>query len=129
MARNKPVQQQQQHLEDGMKNQAAAVSAAGGTSGEPPTDQHDVSILSAKPVARSKQEAVVQPKRYRVDVGGYVVIDGIRTPLRPGKIIRSCDYDIDKLLLQGIQLTDLTPPEEPPSSEEESSEEESTSDE
>lgn len=111
MARNKTtLAQHQQHLNEGIKNQD--VHANGGTSGEPPAFGMQVITPNSAPKPVYDDSEVKKPRRFRVDVGGYIVVEGMRVPLRVGKIIRETDYPIERLVLQGIQLTELVDPKE-----------------
>lgn len=130
MARNKTtVAQHQTHLAEGMRNQD--VHSNGGSSGEPPSFGMHVMTPNSAPKPVYDNTDVKKPRRFRVDVGGYIVVDGMRVPLRVGKIIRETDYPIERLVLQGIQLTELVEPkqsepeaESPPSGASESTSEE-----
>jgi hypothetical protein len=69
-------------------------AATGGSTGE-----------TAAPV-RSRVDIPVQ--RYRVVVGGHVMLDGVRVPMRVGKELDERQYDLALLRRQGVKLDLIT---------------------
>lgn len=133
MARNKqpnPMQSQQMqtHLMEATKIQESSLQSKGGTSGDPTgvTQSNTPSNGFTNGISvKSESVKVKQPKRYKVVQGTYIVVNGVRTPLRTGKIIRECDYDIARLKRQGVNLELM--PEEPEEQEEQSEQQEEES--
>jgi len=68
---------------------------------------HGPAVAAVQPSAPSVP--TVQPthqpvKVYRVRVGGPILCRGVRTVLKPGKIVDERMYDVPMLLTQGIVL-------------------------
>lgn len=68
-------------------------------------------IIADKAEVKKPTEPVEKPnivvKKYRVERGGFVMVNGCRTSLRTGKIIRECDYDLQSLFDQGVILEEI----------------------
>lgn len=85
----------------------------GGASGQPPEETHQTPMqVAPNPSTYRKDVAnVPPPRKFRVVVGGHIMVNGSRTGLRTGKIIDAANYDIDNLQLQGVRLEEIAPPQ------------------
>jgi len=54
-------------------------------------------------------KSVTKPKWYRVVRGGPVLENGFRTVLKEGKEISTLNYNVKKLIQQGIRLVEFDP--------------------
>lgn len=105
MARNKPSDVISNQNLAAMQNQEERIPE-GGASGQP-TNPIYQSGSGHEIIPEEDPTPVPPPIKYRVAVGGMITIDGMKTILRPGKVIKETDYDIEKLRNQGIQLSEI----------------------
>lgn len=105
MARNKPSDVINQNL-SAMQSQEERLPE-GGTSGQPDGTVYRSGSGHESIVEEQDDSPVPPQKKYRVMVGGMITINGMKTILRPGKVIKESDYEIQKLFDQGIQLSEI----------------------
>lgn len=100
--------------------ETARADMVGGTPGVLVDEQASKTIHTGNSAGKGYRENPDAPevvvKEFRVRVGGHVMLDGIRVPMRVGKIVSAVTYDLKKLLMQGIVLDPIetTPPDPPP---------------
>lgn len=60
-----------------------------------------------KPPEREEREPPPEPKRYQAMNGGQILHRGAVTNIKPGKVVDECQYNIEQLKAQGIDLQPL----------------------
>lgn len=94
----------------------------GGATGAPP-EELPQAVTKSTMIQPPPTPAVVMTNetrtkvQYRVQAGGYVMVGGLKTGLRTGKIIDDVNYDIPRLEMQGVKLERITPLEPEPAKE------------
>lgn len=68
----------------------------------------DEALDAATRPAPPPPEPVVPPKQYRAVTGGRIVIGGVHSTIKPGKVVDARHYDIEALRQQGIRLDEMT---------------------
>lgn len=75
----------------------------------PPVDGTD-SMVKGSAVDNTTPADAPRPRWYRVTKGGVVLdTNGFRTRLNPGKELNTLNYNVRKLLQQGIMLEEFDP--------------------
>ena len=85
-----------------------APTMVGGSEGLPSETAHDVTQLSPNNGVTFDDTPPQPVKAYRVLNGGNVMLDGMRTAIRVGKIVTELTHPIDLLKSQGIRLEEVT---------------------
>lgn len=83
-----------------------APSIPGGGEGIPPEAVASpmIGAVSGVSAVRVSDRPDVAVPQYRVKVGGYVMLGGVRVPMRVGKVLDERQYDLSALAQQGIVL-------------------------
>jgi len=68
----------------------------------------DTESTSESTSAETTAAATPAVRYFRVERGGYILQKGYRTRLREGKVVDSLNYDLKKLVTQGIKLTEVS---------------------
>ena len=87
----------------------------GGASGIPDRVANAVTVVTVAPVTdgpKLPNYAGPKPRRYKVVVGGTVMMNNCRTTLRAGKDIDERHYDVESIMRQGIELRRVEAPGE-----------------
>lgn len=72
-----------------------------------PADENTVGDAKPRRAARPAPEPPVEvppAARWRVTRGGNVMVRGLKTMMREGKVVDELNYDVDQLRQQGIAL-------------------------
>lgn len=119
MARNLPNQPSDdaaQNAADHAPAKATATAIPGGAPGIVP-NTGDAGARNGAPKASydaGAREGEPKQRRYMVMTGGQIMYNGVRTTIRPGKVIHAGCFDINLLITQGINLRELKDGEIPP---------------
>lgn len=72
------------------------------------SDATDAPLVGPPPTnTASIGESASKRRRWRVDANMHVMVRGVRTLLRFGKIVDELNYDMKSLQQQGVPLTEL----------------------
>lgn len=92
----------------------------GGTLGVPSMEDEPEKLVTLAGVqvtgsaARKTNAVDIPSKYYRVTRGGFVMYDGCRTEMKPGKILCDASVDVDLIRRQGIGFEECPAPDARP---------------